>query len=324
MGGNKKCARSFSVRRSLRKGIEPVLYFFMRKKIEFTLGCLLMALVMVFLGVDLGYTQPHKASSQTKNPEPREQAAGIKAEHEKFLQKFKEIPPQGMVLIPAGTFMMGSTRGDRDEKPIHEVTLGPFFIDKFEVTQQEFKKVMDFNPSIFISGTFTGGYLESGESGEEPAKFKGHHRPVERVTWHEANEYCQAVNKRLPTEAEWEYAARAGSTTKFYWGDKSDVAFSWTAKNARSRSHLVGQKKPNAFGLYDMSGNVWEWVVDWENSYSEQPETNPKGPASGINKIMRGGSWYAHPNYSRSTYRGQNSPTIRYTDIGFRCVLAPQ
>jgi formylglycine-generating enzyme required for sulfatase activity len=232
-----------------------------------------------------------------------------------------ESSPSGMVLIPAGTFMMGSTQGDMDEKPTHEVTLDPFYIDILEVTQIEFEKVMDFNPSIFISGTFTGGYIKPGEAGEEPAKFKGHHRPVERVTWYEANEYCQTVNKRLPTEAEWEYATRAGSTTKFYWGDKPDVSFSWTAKNARSRSHLVGQKKPNALGLYDMSGNVWEWVSDWENSYSEHPKTNPKGPASGTNKVMRGGSWYAHPNYARSTYRGQNDPTIRYTDIGFRCVL---
>ena len=137
--------------------------------------------------------------------------------------------------------------------------------------------------------------------GGNPSDFKGDDRPVEKVNWYDVQEFIKKLNSRtgqqfrLPTEAEWEYAARAGSTTKFYWGDKSDVSFSWTAKNARSRSHLVGQKKPNAFGLYDMSGNVWEWVVDWENSYSEQPETNPKGPASGINKIMRGGSWYAPP-----------------------------
>ncbi|MDP6737112.1 MAG: hypothetical protein QF732_11555, partial [Nitrospinaceae bacterium] len=94
----------------------------MRRNFKFTLSCLLLGLVMVFLETDLGYTQPHKASSQTKNPAPGEQAVGINAEYEKFLQKFKESPPQGMVLIPAGTFMMGSTRGDRDEKPIHEVT----------------------------------------------------------------------------------------------------------------------------------------------------------------------------------------------------------
>ncbi len=189
-------------------------------------------------------------------------------------------------------------------------------MDKFEVTQKHFEKVMGFNPSIFISGTFTGGYLMPGESSKELAKFKGHHRPVERVSWHEAKEYCLELGKRLPTEAEWEYAARAGSTTKYYWGDKTDESYAWTAKNARSRSHLVGQKQPNAFGLYDMSGNVFEWVEDWyeKNYYSESPEMNPKGPATGTGKVMRGGSWYSHPNYSRSAYRAQNDPTVKYTD----------
>ena len=301
------------------------MFFKMKKKLKINLGYLLITLAMAFPGGGLGSAQANKISSQTESPKLEEQAAGIKAEHEEFVRKFKDKPPQGMVLIPAGVFLMGSKDGDTDEKPVHEVALGPFFMDLLEVTQREFEKVMDFNPSIFISGTFTGGYLLPGETGEEPAKFKGHNRPVERVTWHEAREYCEKVNKRLPTEAEWEYAARAGSTTKFYWGDKSDVSFSWTAKNARSRSHLVGQKKPNAFGLYDMSGNVWEWVADWyeENSYSKKSEANPKGPAAGTGKVMRGGSWYTHPNYSRSTYRAQNDPTVKYTDIGFRCVLAP-
>ncbi|MBV52412.1 MAG: hypothetical protein CMH77_07985 [Nitrospinae bacterium] len=300
-------------------------FFKMRKKIKTNLSFSLITLVIAFSGSNLFHAKANEASSQTESPKLEEQAAGIKGEYEEFLRKFKEKPPHGMILIPGGVFMMGSEHGDTDEKPVHEVALGPFFIDQFEVTQKKFEKVMGFNPSIFISGTFTGGYLMPGESGEEPAKFKGHNRPVERVTWHEAKEYCEKLNKRLPTEAEWEYAARAGSTTKFYWGDKSDVSFSWTAKNARSRSHLVGEKNPNAFNLYDISGNVWEWVADWyeEKSYSKKPEANPKGPVTGVNKVMRGGSWYAHPNYSRSTYRAQNDPTVKYTDIGFRCVLAP-
>lgn len=301
------------------------MFFNMSKNFKFIPSYLLIILVMAFPGSDLGHAKANEASSPTANPKLEEQAAGISAEQEKFLRKFEDKPPQGMVLIPAGVFMMGSNDGDTDEKPVHEVALGPFFMDQCEVMQKDFEKVMGFNPSIFISGTFTGGYLMPGESGEEPARFKGHNRPVERVTWHDAAEYCETVNKRLPTEAEWEYAARAESKTQFYWGDKSDVSFSWTAKNARSRSHLVGEKKPNAFNLYDMSGNVWEWVADWyeENSYSKKSEANPKGPATGVNKVMRGGSWYAHPNYSRSTYRAQNKPTIKYTDIGFRCVLAP-
>ncbi len=246
-------------------------------------------------------------------------------EYEEFLNKFKDQPPKGMVLIPSGQFMMGSEHGHSDEKPRHLVALGPFYMDKFEVTQKEFEEVMGFNPSIFISGTFTGGFLRPGQSSEDYAKYMGDNRPVERVSWNEANDYCQREGKRLPTEAEWEYAARAGSTTKYYWGDKMDVAYVWNAKNARSRSHLVGEKKPNTFGLYDMSGNVMEWVADWydKSYYSKTPLTNPTGPANGRRKVLRGGSWYAHPNYSRSADRVANGPSLKYPDIGFRCVLAP-
>ncbi len=297
----------------------------MRKRFYFMRACLLFMVFMLFFAGSPYNEQANKTLSRTVGSQLGVHDAGVMAGYDDFIEKFKSKPPKGMAFIPAGTFMMGSEHGSSDEKPAHSVTLGPFLIDKFEVTQKEFEKVMGFNPSIFISGTFTGGYLMPGESGEEPARFKGHHRPVERVTWQDAKAYCEKVDKRLPTEAEWEYAARAGSATKFYWGDKTDVSFAWNAKNARSRSHLVGQKKPNAFGLYDISGNVWEWVEDWyeKNYYSESPALNPKGPATGTSKVMRGGSWYAHPNYARSTYRAQNDLTVKYTDIGFRCVLAP-
>lgn len=287
----------------------------------------MIPVVMAFLIGLLYLANANKAMALTENPEQSEQTADRnQPKYEEFLKKFKNKPPKGMVLIPAGTFMMGSEQGSRDEKPLHKVTLGPFFMDIFEVRQKEFEKVMGFNPSIFISGTFTGGSLKPGQTSKDLAKFKGYERPVERVSWNEAKEYCQQIGKRLPTEAEWEYAARAGSTTKYYWGDKMDISYSWNARNARSRSHLVGQKKPNAFGLYDMAGNIMEWVADWydKNYYSKSPKINPKGPTTGTSKVVRGGSWYAHPDYSRSAYRVRNDPTIKYTDIGFRCVLAPQ
>ncbi len=286
---------------------------------------MLILVVLAFWAVDL-HAQANTVLSPTASPNPGDNAdASDPVEYEEFLQKYKGQPPKGMVLIPSGRFMMGSDRGNKDEKPSHVVVLGPFYMDTFEVTQAEFEEVMGFNPSIFISGTFTGGYLKDGESSEDYAKYMGDNRPVERVSWHEAKDYCQSLGKRLPTEAEWEYAARAGSTTKYYWGDTMDVAYAWSARNARSRSHLVGQKKPNAFGLYDMAGNVMEWVADWYDKiyYSTSPATNPKGPATGNRKALRGGSWYAHPNYSRSADRVANDPTLKYPDIGFRCVLAP-
>ncbi len=288
-------------------------------------SCVLILAVLAFWAVDL-HAQANTVLSLTESPNPDDQAdARDPVEYEEFLQKYKGPPPKGMVLIPSGRFMMGSDRRSKDEKPRHEVALGPYYMDTFEVTQKEFEEVMGFNPSIFTSGTFTGGFLKPGESSEDYAKYMGDHRPVEKVSWHDAKDYCQDVGKRLPTEAEWEYAARAGSTTKYYWGDTMDVAYVWNAKNARSRSHLVGQKKPNAFGLYDMAGNVMEWVADWydKSYYSTSPVTNPKGPATGRRKVLRGGSWYAHPNYSRSADRVANDPTLKYPDIGFRCVLAP-
>ena len=294
-----------------------------RQKLSPGKSCVWILVVLAFWATDF-HAHAKTVLLLPTSSKPQDQLATTDpVEYEEFLQKIKDKPPKGMVLIPSGRFMMGSARGNKDEKPGHEVALGPFYMDIFEVTQKEFEEVMGFNPSIFTSGTFTGGYLKEGESSKDYAKYMGDNRPVERVSWHDAKDYCQNVGKRLPTEAEWEYAARAGSTTKYYWGDKMDVAYAWSAKNARSRSHLVGQKEPNAFGLYDMAGNIMEWVADWydKSYYSTSPTTNPKGPATGNRKVLRGGSWYAHPNYSRSAYRVRNDPTLKYTDIGFRlCV----
>ena len=183
--------------------------------------------------------------------------------------------PPGMVYVEGGTFQMGSNSGASDEKPIHTVTVSSFFMDKTEVTQAQYRKVMGNNPSHF--------------SGCDEC-------PVESVSWHDANEYAKKVGKRLPTEAEWEYAARGGSTGSptTYAGSNDLGALGWYSGNSGRKTHPVGQKDPNELGLYDMSGNVWEWCSDRYDSdyYKNSPKNNPKGPNSGAARVLRGGSWH--------------------------------
>ncbi len=199
------------------------------------------------------------------------------------------------VLIRPGSFMMGDENGDDDEKPVHKVTISkPFYLGKFEVTQQQWQAVMGSNPS----------------------HFRGAKNPVDRVSW----EACQAFIKRLnekfphahvkfglPTEAEWEYACRAGSTSRYSFGDREKklAEYGWFADNAGGTTHPVGQKKPNAWGLYDMHGNVWEWCADWYDGgyYSRSPPTDPTGPTAVTSRVLRGGSWSDPAAYCRSSCR---------------------
>jgi len=215
--------------------------------------------------------------------------------------------------IPAGSFMMGCSPGDGDcyaeEKPVRRVTITrPFEMNKFQLTQQDYEAVMNTNPS----------------------NFKGSNLPVENVSWDDAQRFCEAVNGkgdgyryRLPTEAEWEYAARAGDPSSRY-GPLLQVA--WFRDNSGGTTHPVGEKQPNAFGLYDTLGNVWEWVQDWYGItyFSHKPESDPKGPQSGEYRVSRGGSW-------RGVVRGQSRVSARYIlkpntrslVVGFRCVREP-
>ena len=204
---------------------------------------------------------------------------------------------EAMVLIPAGEFQMGSKAAE-DETP-HTVHLSAFIIDKYEVTQEQFEKVMGNNPS----------------------GFQGKNLPVEQVTWYEARDYCKAVGKRLPTEAEWEKAARAESSTVYYWGDKIDDDFAWYWDNSKRITHTIGSRKPNAFGLHDMSGNVWEWVADYyeDTYYQTSPKENPKGPFTSKYRVIRGGSWRDLPEVLRTTRRNYDLPDGRFNHIGFRC-----
>ena len=216
----------------------------------------------------------------------------------------KTNPKDGLkyVWIPPGNFVSGCSPGDnecyKDEFPTRKITLTRgFWLGQTEVTQAAFEKIMEYNPSVF----------------------DGRNLPVDMVTWGEADEYCRAIGGRLPSEAEWEYAARAGTTGPRY-GDLDAIAWYW--KNSDFSTHPVGQKKPNAFGLYDMLGNVLEWTHTWYTVQHNQENINPTGPNDivGEFKSLRGGGWWDDPDLVRSSYRARIEPGDTDYNIGFRCV----
>jgi formylglycine-generating enzyme required for sulfatase activity len=217
-----------------------------------------------------------------------------------------------LVLIRPGSFMMGSDKGYDNAKPVHQVTITkPFYIGKYEVTQQQWQAVMGSNPS----------------------NFKGPTNPVDTVSWDDCQAYIKKLNEkspgagfRLPTEAEWEYACRAGGTTQFCYGNYGDEEailgeYAWYSANSEGKTHPVGEKKPNAWGLYDMHGNVWEWCADWfADKYPDGPVNDPTGPSSGQSRVIRGGYWYSYAYNCRSANRDFDGPDNRFTYLGFRFV----
>ncbi|MBN8723685.1 MAG: SUMF1/EgtB/PvdO family nonheme iron enzyme [Acidobacteria bacterium] len=218
-----------------------------------------------------------------------------------------------MVKIEGGTFEMGSPlneEGRNADEKLHTVTVSPFYIGKYEVTQAQWNAVANL-PMI---NTFLLA---------DPSDFKGANLPVEKITWGEAVEFCARLSKftgktyRLPTEAEWEYAARAGTKDK-HAGDLDKMA--WYGKNSKAQTHIVGQKQPNAWGLYDTHGNVWEWCQDWYGDYSSVAEIDPKGASSGTSHIARGGSWLHTATHSRLANRATLTPDVRVNGVGFRLV----
>ena len=234
--------------------------------------------------------------------------------------------PDGFVWIPGGTFMMGSPEdepGHEDkESPQHKVTVSGFYMGKYQVTQKEYQTVMGHNPS----------------------QFKVDNLPVENVNWYDAIEYCNkrslkegltpaytgngdnitwnrnAKGYRLPTEAEWEYACRAGTTTAYNTGANISDNMGWYSDNSGVKPHPVGQKPANAWGLYDMHGNVWEWCWDWYKSYSTEAQNDPVGAVTGSYRVERGGCWSNPGANLRSAYRINGSPYSRYGSSGFRLV----
>ena len=236
-----------------------------------------------------------------------------------------------MVLIGAGSFTMGSETGDDDEKPAHQVTVAGFYMDRYEVTQKAYEALMGSNPS----------------------KFKDPQKPVERASWLSAIKYCNmrsmkegltpcykletaecnfsANGYRLPTEAEWEYACRAGTTGDHSFGAKpTDLpANAWLKTNSGETTHPVGQKPANPWALYDMYGNVAEWCNDRysDKEYAAKAGDNPRGPAAGNERVLRGGSWRGGADKCRSSARASETPGLAdvcfgYEAYGFRCVRA--
>ena len=218
-----------------------------------------------------------------------------------------------MIKVEAGSFTMGCTgeqgsECESDESPYHRVTITQaYYIGKFEVTQELYEAVMGVNPS----------------------SFKGYDRPVESVSWEDAQEFCAELSRltgrrfSLPTEAEWEYAARGGnkSSGSKYSGGYSAAAVAWYTDNSGGQTHPVGTKRPNELGIYDMSGNVWEWCQDWYGSYGSSSQTDPTGPYSGSSRVLRGGSWYSNARCCRVANRSYGAPSYRGYYVGFRVVL---
>ncbi|MEI6412575.1 MAG: formylglycine-generating enzyme family protein, partial [Bacteroidota bacterium] len=270
------------------------------------------------------------------------------------------VKPDNMVLIPKGSFQMGSEDGETREKPVHRVTLSDFYLSKYEVTVAEFRAFVE------ASGYQTDAEKEGKSRGYDGKEWKdiegrnwrhdpegnlaqGNH-PVINVSWNDATEYCKWLSQRtglkyrLPTEAEWEYAAGNGARhTKYNWGNSapsgkrggnvadetSATHFNWEKTEANIfvgyddgfvTTAPIGSFDFNDFGLYDMTGNVWEWCSDWYDSdyYKNSPVSNPVGPASGSNRVFRGGSWSSYPQDCRVAFRVSNTPGVRNFYIGFR------
>jgi formylglycine-generating enzyme required for sulfatase activity len=232
-----------------------------------------------------------------------------------------------MVLIPAGEFLMGSPVSDKDarpnEKPQHRVRITkPFYLGKYLVTQEQWEAIM----------------------GKKPSQFKGPKNPVEHVSWDDCQQFLGKLNAKsaagrgkfqLPTEAQWEYACRAGNTKRYCFGNEESAlgkcawydANSGARPNENCKTHPVGVKKPNAWGLYDVHGNVWEWCADWydehEDYYAASPTDDPNGPATGSTRVIRGGSYVHDAKDCRSAARGNYTHEVRVNYLGLRVAMVP-
>ena len=267
---------------------------------------LLSALLLIVMLVSLHSFRPWGSSLTVEVNELKRQHAALD------FSRMAGIPDLVLEPVDGGTFTMGATREQQnpgsDERPTHRVTLSDYYIGRFEVTQALWQHVMGENPSDDKSNS---------------------RNPVEQVSWDDCQRFISRLNQmtgqrfRLPTEAEWEYAARGGNKSRGYQYSGSnnigDVAWYWD--NSGEKTHPVGTKQANELGLYDMSGNVWEWCQDWYGSYSSNAQTNPQGPTSGSYRVNRGGSWWYDARGCRVAYRNVRSPGDRFDNLGFRLAL---
>ena len=251
----------------------------------------------------LANTQTELEKYKSAEKEERKQQGLFKVENVEFK----------MIYVEGGKFKMGSDSGDTDEKPVHDVTLSDYFIGETVVTQALWKAVMGYNPSYF----------------------KGANLPVESISWNDCQEFIRKLNDHiqdqlkgrrfaLPTEAQWEFAARGGNKSQGYDFSGSDDIYdvAWYKNNSSKRTQPVKRKRANELGLFDMSGNVWEWCQDWyESSYPSSPQTDPVGPSTGSSRVYRGGSWFSYARNCRSAYRNNYTPDYRYNFLGLRLVL---
>ena len=244
------------------------------------------------------------------------------------------------VMVEGGSFEMGSSSGYSEESPEHEVTLNSFSMSKYEITNKQYCAFLNEKGNQSEGGTewmhLEGIYADKCKISRESDRFvveSGYEdHPVIYVSWFGARAYCTWLSSkigkevRLPTEAEWEYAARGGKNSRGYTYSGSNTLgeVAWYDGNSNLKVHKVGGKSPNELGLYDMSGNVWEWCSDWYGKYYyySSPSRNPKGPSSGAFKVLRGGSWYFHAPYCHVARRYDDKPDIRIIIYGFRVAFS--
>jgi formylglycine-generating enzyme required for sulfatase activity len=246
-----------------------------------------------------------KAKSKSKTTAKVKSKSNSKFAYRKKTRRPVNLFKPEMVLVEGGSFIMGCMHGNcgRDESPWHPVVMGNFYIGKYEVTQQEWDAVMG--------------------KGNNPSMFKGKKRPMENITWDEVQTFIERLNKRtgkcyrLPTEAEWEYAAHGGIKSKGYTYSGSEILYD-VAWYARNRTYPVGRKRPNELGLYDMSGNVWEWCADRYAPYNSSVQYSPVGVADSADRVLRGGGWTDDSKNCRITNRLHTAPNNAHTNLGFR------
>lgn len=281
----------------------------MKKRIVFGMAFVLMAIQAIAQGLVVNKkdgTKMYIPAEQVESVSTYGYGEGIEAGHHVYVVNGVFFT---IVDVAGGTFQMGSESSDAydNEKPVHQVTLSDFSIGKTEVTQELWEAVMGSNPS----------------------SFKGARLPVDKVSWDDCQTFITKLNEltgqkfRLPTEAEWEFAARGGNNSMGYKysGSNNIDNVAWYNTNSGSMSHEVATKLPNELGLYDMSGNVWEWCQDWYGKYSSSSQRNPTGATTGADRVNRGGGWLLDADFCRVTYRWVFFPTDPNEGLGLRLAL---